>query len=365
MTAAVLVGVGALSSRQASQATVTPADDLTVVEAFAPDPDHWAPAIAALRAAPAVEAESLAAPGALVGLGVHDIVVTECGACSIGGLPTPLWNARAEHHVVGPGFFDLAGIPVVDGRGFRLEDGPGEEPVAIVSRRLANTAFEAGHAIGRRLRVGNDVDVWYRIVGVVEDRMVPTLGEDGRPRGAVYLSTEQHPLRHAAVLLRGDPAAVERAVGSLAAHGIEVRAARPAAEHLARAALPLAWAHWTLVALSLLSLVIAAHGVYLTALQTTRRQARDIGLRVALGASPGAIVRLCLVDRTRTTLWGLAGGAFLGALVSAGIQAASGAPGTGLSGYLAVGALLLTLSVAASWRAVGEALAVDPTRLLD
>ena len=68
---------------------------------------------------------------------------------------------------------------------------------------------------------------------------------------------------------------------------------------------------------------------------------------------------------TRTTAWGLVGLAFLGTLISAGLQKASGAPAIGPGGYALVSAVAIALVLAASIRALREALSVEVAQLLD
>lgn len=140
--------------------------------------DAWGGLLRRLGKIPGLEAESLSTPGALAGLGVRDHATAQCGDCYRGGLPLPFWGAVADHHAVGPGFFRLAGMTLGAGRGITWDDGPAAPRVAVVNRTFANTAFENGQPLGRRVRLGSDLDAWYEVVGVVEDQPVVGVGGD-------------------------------------------------------------------------------------------------------------------------------------------------------------------------------------------
>lgn len=341
-------------------------DEPVVVEVTSPTstPDGWTEALATARSA-GLAAESLAAPGTLVGLGVRDIAITECGACSRGGLPAPLWSALADHHAVAPGWFALAGLDLVEGRAFTPADVAGAEPVAIVNRTFARSSFENGRPLGKRIRIGTDFASWYTVVGVVEDEPIPTLGADGARREAVYLSALQRRPRAATMLLRGHETAVGAAVEALEAAGFTPGDPETLSEHRRRLAGAIAWSRVTAMALAGLVLLLSMHGVWLVALQTTRRRWSDVAVRRAVGAPSAAVVRWVLAERLRVTAWGLAGLAFFGTLATAFVQAATGLPGPALVGWAAIAAALTVVALVASSRAVREALAVEPVHLLE
>ena len=327
--------------------------------------DAWADALAVLRAVPGLEAESLAAPGALLGLGVRDIAIAECGRCVRGGLPAPLWNALADHHVVAPGYFELAGLEVAEGRGFTAVDVAGAEPVAIVNRTFARTSFELGRPIGKRIRIGTDFDAWYTVVGIVEDEPLPTLGADGVQREAVYLSALQRPPASATILLRGSEEAVRAGRAAMEAAGYGLGAPESLVAYRARHAGAVAWSRAVATALGALVVLLALHGIWTVALQTTRRRWGDLALRRAVGAPSRRIVGWVLGERLRVTGWGLAGFTFFGTLAVAFLQAATGLGGPPVRGYVAIAVALATVSVVASVQSAREALRVEPVRLLE
>lgn len=337
----------------------------TVVLGLTEPATGWAAAFRALREVPGLEAESLAAPGALVGLGVRDIAITECGACVRGGLPTPLWSAIADHHVVGPSYFDLVGIELIEGRDFGHDDDEASEPVAIVNRTFAYTSFEGGRPIGKRIRIGTDFGSWYRVVGVVDNQSARGLGTDGVQREAVYVSALQRPPGTGYIVLMGRDDAIAAATLALDAAGYAPTRPEPVTAFRARAGGAVSWARMVAVALAMFALLLATHGTYLVAVQTTRRRRGALAVRRAVGASSWRIVSYVLAERLRVTAWGLAGFAFFGTLALALLKGSTGLQGPGPSGYVLVAGGLATVALMASARAAGEALAVEPTRLLD
>jgi hypothetical protein len=333
--------------------------------ATAPRAGAWSELLARIAGIPGIEAESLAAPGALLGLGIREVATAECGNCSRGLMPAPLWNVLADHHAVSPGFFELAGIEVLSGRPFTASDGPDAEPVILVNETFARTAFERGLPIGKRVRIGSDLGSWYRVIGVVADHAVPVIGADASPKEVVYLSALQQSPRSGALLLRGSGGALDRAEATMAGLGFAAGPRRTLGEHRANAARPLRWAYMISAFVAGLALLLAGHGVYATALQTTRRRIGELAIRRALGASPRRIVAYVLLDRLRVVAWGLAGFAFFGMLAVALLQNAAGLPLAPPGAYLGVALALAALAIVASARAAREATAVEPGVLLE
>lgn len=317
-----------------------------------------------LRAVPGIEAESLASPGALLGLGVRDIVVTQCGNCWRGLFPAPLWNELADHHAVGPGYFATTGVEIVEGRGFLPSDDVDSDPVAIVDISLARTAFEDGAAIGRKLRVGRDYARWYTVVGVARRSVQPTLGADADLGMSVWLNASQQPVEHPRVLLAGSDDAVATARGLVTAAGFEVVADRSLPEHRAASAAPIRWAASVAFALGFLLAGLVTHGLWVIALQTTLRRFPEVALRQALGATPAGVVRFVLRDRLGVTAWGLALFGVLGPAAAAAVHIVSGASVPGVPVYLAIAAALTATSLMASGRALRGVLMVEPRLLM-
>jgi len=336
-----------------------------VVSVTAPRAGAWPQLLASLDGLPGLAAESLASPGALVGLGVRDHVTSQCGKCYHGDLPTPFWGAVADHHAVTPTFFELAGIELVDGRLLNELDVAGAEHVVVVNRVFALSSFEGGNPLGKKVKLGSTLDAWYTVVGVVADVPTPVPGQDELRREAVYLSAFQQPIRRGHVLLSGTEAAVATAVSRMDQLGFAPTEPRSLSQFRQEAASALRWLRAVGASLAILAALFAAYGVHVTALQVTRRREPELAIRRALGAQNLHVVLNVMGERLRVGLWGAAGMVFWGTMFVAFLRRASGGPAVSVADYLLVIALLLVVSVGASVKAVDAALAVEPGTVID
>jgi len=325
----------------------------------------WQALLDRLAKVPGMEAESVATPGTLVGLGVRDHATAQCGRCFIGQLPMPLWSVLADHYAVGPGYFSLAGRRLVSGRAFGPADGPSTKKVAVINETFARTAFESGRPLGHLVHLGRESGPWYEVVGVVEDAAPAAVGRDDLARPQIWVDALQQPIRHADVLLRDDSGTVSAAVALLGGAGYAPGEVRTLLGVRGAAVAPLAWMRWVAVALGLLTLLLAVHGARATALQVSRRRLRELAIRRVLGATDARILLFVLVGSARGALWGSALAVFFGSLVVALLQkAAGGIPSPGPSVYVAMVALLVAASVLASLKAAREAVAVEPAEAM-
>jgi hypothetical protein len=368
MAGSVTLGALALSLgiRQADT-TLNRAPDTVAIRAVLPDgASDWTPVLARLGGIEGLEVATVASEGAILGLGVRDYATAECGACSRGGLPLPFWGARADHHAVGPGFFEAAGLRLAAGRVLDAGDGPDAPRVAVVDRTFASSSFQDGNPLGRRVRLGRDLDAWYDVVGIVDAAPPLGPGADERPRETVWVSALQHAPRSGHVLLRGRPDAIATALAGLDAMGISRGAARTLAEVARDAAAPLRWGAGVGFALALLTLLLALRGVHAMSLQVTRRRLHELATRRALGAGDGRILAHVLAGSARTAAGGAAIALFFGSLAVAYLRGvAGGVPSPGAGAYVVVAALLVGAALLASAKAGREALSVEPALALE
>jgi putative ABC transport system permease protein len=230
---------------------------------------------------------SLTSPGALTGLGTVGGVVTDCGDCSQGGIPSRFQMFYATHQFVSPDSFQALGLRVVAGRALELTDRWGTRGVAVVNRALATRHFQRSGAVGRPMTVGVDKQ-WYTVVGVVDGPPPVGFGSRFQPPFTVYLSILQQPV-DAADLLVSSPAgprtrlAVQRELALLRPLGTEV-VTTSESHLLAAEAAPVAWfARWIRVQ-GFATMVLATVGMFVVMRLWILSLLPELGIRRALGA---------------------------------------------------------------------------------
>jgi len=275
--------------------------------------------------------------------------------------------ARYELNRVGPGYFESMGIRLSRGRDFRATDTPGAPTVVILNQEFARRYFAGSDPIGQHLLLPgpNDTLTTAEVVGIVGNSKHRTLGEDQRP--AIYQSFLQHGNRDRLVFLvvRGqDPAASIRAI-SHALTELDPTAAidvQPMRRALAFAFMPSQLGAALLAALGSIGLLLAMVGLYAVMAYSVSRRTAEIGIRMALGASHRAVLRLVLGDAGMLAgtgiLCGLAIAAFLtrplAMFLVAGLSASDPVS------FASTSILLGLVSIAAAWTPARRALRVDP-----
>jgi predicted permease len=211
-------------------------------------------------------------------------------------------------------YFQTMQIPVLRGRDFTVRDAKESQLAVVVNLELAERYWHGQDAIGRRLNIGGD---WRTVVGIVQNSQYTGLHDPPFPFVYFPLHQSYTPRTTLHVRTAGDPlaafAAVQSAVhelnGELPLFDVSTLHDRiQAASTIQRVAGPAA------CALGILALVLAAVGIYGVIAYTTRLRTQEIGIRVALGAQRGDVLRLVLRDGAKVTLAGLilgAGAAFL------------------------------------------------------
>jgi predicted permease len=227
-------------------------------------------------------------------------------------------RTTVQVRVVTPDYFTTLGIPVRSGRAFNDNDRLSSAPVIIVNEAAAELLWPGTQALGHQFtigtRLGKTADrVGGEVVGVVADMRDRGPSRPARP--TLFAPYGQRPVSFVSVVVRtqGAPDALVQPARAVVAEldgSLPIFRVRPLEQIAGDAvAQPLLYA----VLLTLFAgtaLLLAVIGVYGVMSFSVARRARDIGVRIALGATPGGVLRLVLSEGARITAVGLAAGVF-------------------------------------------------------
>jgi predicted permease len=236
-----------------------------------------------------------------------------------GYAPRPGEDMGSDFNQIGPDYFGVMQIPLLEGREFGATDTTTTLPVAIINQTAARRFWPGQSALGRRVVIGRPpYDSTRVVVGVVKDSKYRRLTEEARP--AVFTPFFQSYRGDMTLHVRttGEPAAMLAAVrrelqaldGSLPLYNI-----RTLEEQKTRSLYTSRLAATLLTTFGLLALLLAAVGLYGVMSYTVKRRMHEIGIRMALGAQASEVRRLVMVEGTAIMTVGLLLG--LGAALAA------------------------------------------------
>jgi putative ABC transport system permease protein len=233
-------------------------------------------------------------------------------------VPNPGHETLSDSRLVEPDFFNTMRIPMLRGRAFTQADDETHALVAVINETMAHRHWPGGDPVGQQIQLVNlrPLGRWFTVVGVAADSKDRGLGKE--TRSTVYLSDLQNAVPGSYLLVRtkGDPhllaAAVRQTVRSIN-QDVWVANERTFDEVLARSLAPQRFSVSLLIVFAFLALALASIGVYGVTAYTVAQRTHEIGLRMALGASPRDIVMLIVGQGLRLALAGIAAG-LIGAL---------------------------------------------------
>jgi predicted permease len=267
-------------------------------------------------------------------------------------------------------YFTTMGTRILRGRGFEAGDRAGAPRIAVVSESMARVLWPGEQAIGQCLRVGADTMPCTTVVGIAEDAWQRGSLTDDQPF-RYYLPLEQYrPIRGFALMLRmrGDPARsvepVRRALQAVMP-GQSYATVRPFREIIDARRRSWRVGATMFVAFGGLALLVSAVGLYGVIAYNVTQRLHEVGVRIALGAKVGDVLRLIMGQGIRFALAGVVLGSVLALVASRWVQPllfrqSARDP----SVYAMVGALLVIVAVLASSLPALRATRADPNAAL-
>lgn len=273
-----------------------------------------------------------------------------------------------------PGFHETLDIPLLRGRTFDTRDQLETPRVAVISETMAREYFAGMDAVGRRFRLESAAESWIEVIGIARDAGAELLDPEGR---MFYLSTTQVDGLPTTIVAR----TAQGAEGLLAALQHELRAVDPAlpvisvktmARHRADMTKGMQSVAASLGAIGALGALLAGVGLYAVIAFAVQRRTREIGIRMAVGASSPQVVWVVIRDAAGFIGLGTAIGLLLSILATLALRAAY-APAPGLSFFRpsvdpialsAIALIMALIGVAAAYVPARRVTRIDPLAAL-
>ena len=228
---------------------------------------------------------------------------------------------EVEYRVCTPNYFAVMGIPLLAGRVFDSHDDLNPGSVVVINQTMARQLWPGTDAVGKRMKNGLNAEnaPWVTVIGVVGD--VRHFGLEAAPRPEMYRTYAVNPLGSPVLVVRTrvDPAPLLSELGG------RIRALDPNLpvyrDTLMERLVELSTAQRRFVMLllagfALAALLVAGVGVYGMLAQAVAHRTAEIGLRMAMGATPGAVQRLIFREGAQLMMAGIGAGSVLAAVLA-------------------------------------------------
>ena len=283
---------------------------------------------------------------------------------SVVDLPTAAFN------IVSPGYFETARIPLLSGRYFTAFDDLHSRNVAIVNRAFSRQNWPATSAIGKLIREGgpNGNQPYREIVGVVADAKQGGVESEDKPE--VYFPVTQFPfapwdsLDSMTFLVRAnDPAIAERAAEAIREKDKDllITAVRAVTQDVDGSLSRRRFVTWLFGSFSVLALLLGGIGTYGVVSYGVSQREREIGTRIALGATRSAIWKMVLRETMTLASAGVASGLIATQLASRWIRSLLfGVGANDPLAFSAAAAVLVVVAMIATYMPMRRATRVNP-----
>ena len=310
-----------------------------------------------IAALPGVQSASLSFGGPFIGLEYSANVYPENRV-----IPPGQQAPLIYHNVVDPDYFSNLRIPLLQGRAFTEFDDEHAPRVAIVNQTMARQLWPGENPIGKRFRTETDSDPLIEVVGLAGDGKYQNIGEDPQPWFYIPSRQEFQPFRALIVRSAAPPESlipeIEGEIRSLAP-GLPVANSATMEQILDLAQIYFRLGVDLAGGAGLLGLFIAVVGVYGVVSYGATQRTREVGVRMALGATPANVLKLILRQGLRLVAAGVVAGAILGWLLTRAMSHIFHGD-TGVLVFFIAAALLSVVALVACYVPARRATRVDP-----
>jgi predicted permease len=275
-----------------------------------------------------------------------------------------------DWQIVRPGYFETMRTRLVEGRTFTEADNDPKRNLVVVDQVLAAKAFPNQSAVGKRIliRIRTSEPEFVEIIGVVAHQRVTSLTDPGREQVYFAEGFLGFGARKWAVRASGDSAgyvgAVRAAVGSVDPQ-LLVTDLLPAENLVRRAQAGTQFSLMLIAVFAAMAALLVAVGLYGVLSTVVRQRTAEIGVRMALGASPARILRLVVGYGLRLSAAGIALGLIAALLLTRAMTAMLvGVRPTDPATFVAMGLVFFVIAALSAWLPARRAAALDPTAAL-
>jgi predicted permease len=265
-------------------------------------------------------------------------------------------------------YFPTMGIDVVRGRGFLATDTASTPGVAVVNQEMARRYWPSQDALGKRFRLGDRNGPWVQVVGVVKTTRYLWIAEPPMP--FVYLPFSQNPRARMTLVAssRGDPASLAAPLREMVRQfdaSLPVFDVRTMEDFYQQRAVDVPNMLIEIVGLmGLMGLLLAVVGLYGLVAYSVACRTREIGIRMAIGASQASVLRLVLRQGMILASIGVAIGMAIAILAGKVVMSVFYTARVDVLSYVLVPLVLVAVTLIASWIPAHRASLVDPTTAL-
>ena len=279
-----------------------------------------------------------------------------------------------DWQIVAPGYFEAMRVRLIEGRLISLDDTKDAPPIAVINETMAAQYWPDGDALGKRFRIGSPETPWIEIVGVVRDERSAALNAPVNRRWfrphAQWSQTQGNAIRGMTLVIRtaGDPLALAAPVRQVIR---EMDANLPVAEVRTLESVlrdSIGRQRFTMLLLAVFAgsaLLLAAIGVYGVMAFWVTERTREIGVRMALGATRGEVAGLVVRQALKPAAIGIVVGGLTGLALTRLVSGLLyGVPPHDPLTFGVAPVLLLSIALLAAWLPARRAARQDPVKAL-